>query len=82
MTTFVLHLRGDRGWCLCSMVSNTDPNVTDDPDAVTCGRCLRCGAQPNPMVCECPDSDADLSRNFGMCSSCKRKPLAFMAVKS
>ena len=30
------------------------------------------------LVCECPDSDADPRRDFGMCSHCKRKPLALM----
>lgn len=80
--TAVIHLSGERGWCLCSMVSNNDPNVTADASAVTCGRCLRCGAIPNPLVCECPDTDADPARNFGQCSTCKRKPLALMAVQS
>lgn len=35
-----------------------------------------------PLVCECHDSDADPARDFGMCSTCKRKPLALMAVAS
>lgn len=35
-----------------------------------------------PLFCECPDTDADPARNFGQCSTCKRKPLALMAVQS
>lgn len=36
----------------------------------------------NPLVCVCVEPDADPRRDFGMCQSCKRKPLAFMAVAS
>lgn len=33
-----------------------------------------------PLVCECPEPDADPRRNFGECSRCRRKPLALMEV--
>lgn len=33
------------------------------------------------LVCVCPEPDADLARNFGECSSCRRKPLALMGAK-
>lgn len=38
-------------------------------------------AQPfvNPMVCECPEPVTD---RLGECATCRRKPLALMAVKS
>lgn len=36
----------------------------------------------NPLVCDCETPDADPKVNAGMCSTCKRKPLELMAVKS
>lgn len=35
----------------------------------------------NPLVCVCPEPDADPRRDFGMCATCKRKPLALMAAR-
>lgn len=34
----------------------------------------------NPLVCECSTPAAHPRRNFGMCQTCKRKPVALMAV--
>ena len=34
----------------------------------------------NPLVCVCPEPDADPRRDYGMCQTCKRKPLALMAA--
>ena len=36
----------------------------------------------NPLVCVCPEPDADPSRDFGMCQVCKRKPLALMKARA
>lgn len=36
----------------------------------------------NPLVCVCPDTKADPSRNAGECPDCRRKPLALMGVQS
>lgn len=33
-----------------------------------------------PLVCVCPEPDADLHRDAGMCQRCKRKPIALMNV--
>lgn len=34
------------------------------------------------LVCVCPDTKADPSRNWGECPDCRRKPLALMGVQS
>lgn len=36
------------------------------------------GRWKNPLVCVCPEPQADLRVNFGECAVCRRKPLALM----
>lgn len=72
--------------------------VTTATRTVRCARCPRpadfgdfCGVHvprhladrwTNPLVCVCPEPDVDPRRNWGECSTCRRKPLALMAVGS
>jgi hypothetical protein len=49
--------------------------------ALDFARLIETAPEPyGPMVCECPEPQADPRRNFGQCPACKRKPLALMKV--
>jgi hypothetical protein len=73
-------LCGPRPTVTCEMCGIVVPRV----DMRLCAPCTpipeRIDQFVNPMVCVCAEPKADPKVNHGMCSACKRKPLALIGA--